>query len=612
MPPKDRKKPGHGGGGGGGGGGSGGPPSPPVLWPPLVASPGAFTMAGQDAYFTTTAKRALRVSAGQFTLTGQPVQFAITRHPTLVATPGTFVLTGTPISIRKGARQVLLAHPVAFTLTGQPVGIFARRRYTLTAGTGTFTLAANAAGLVKNTARQLACVTGQFTLSGKAATITARRRYAMTAGTGSFSSTGAQIQMRHTRHYKLVATVRTFTLTGNPVNLTVSSAPPSVTVGWTPPPPKPANPTGIAILPGQSIQGAVNQYPVGTTFILKAGVHQNQAVIPKSGQSFYGENGTIMNGGGTIQYAFNTPASPTSGVRIQGIEITNYNPPIQMGAVRGGGHTGAEGTTGWVVAWCNIHHNLTGGGLRLGHQMQVLNNTIHHNAQLGIGGTGTGILCQGNDISYNNWLFQYNPGFEAGGTKFSSSTDLVVRSNWCHHNGGPGLWTDINNYNTRYEYNTVEGNAREGIVHEVSFSAVINNNLVIGNGTGDPFRGQGWLWNAGIGIHASQDVEVHANTVKDNRNGIALIQQDRSQAAGESYAPPGEGFIVQNVWVHDNAVDETLYGTTGAVQDVGSLAIFTRNNRFTNNSYTLGTNGCPFEWMNGCRSLAQWQAYGNQ
>jgi hypothetical protein len=45
----------------------------------------------------------------------------------------------------------------------------------------------------------------------------------------------------------------------------------------------------VTIMPGQNIQSVVNSYPAGTTFLLKAGVHRNQTITPRTGDSFVGE-----------------------------------------------------------------------------------------------------------------------------------------------------------------------------------------------------------------------------------------------------------------------------------------------------------------------------------
>jgi hypothetical protein len=45
----------------------------------------------------------------------------------------------------------------------------------------------------------------------------------------------------------------------------------------------------VAISPGQNIQSVVDSHPAGTTFLLKAGVHRNQTITPRTGDSFVGE-----------------------------------------------------------------------------------------------------------------------------------------------------------------------------------------------------------------------------------------------------------------------------------------------------------------------------------
>jgi Right handed beta helix region len=52
----------------------------------------------------------------------------------------------------------------------------------------------------------------------------------------------------------------------------------------------------IAVEPGSSIQAAVDLAGEGAVFCLKKGVHRAQAVRPRTGQIFYGERGTVLNG----------------------------------------------------------------------------------------------------------------------------------------------------------------------------------------------------------------------------------------------------------------------------------------------------------------------------
>ena len=279
-----------------------------------------------------------------------------------------------------------------------------------------------------------------------------------------------------------------------------------------------------------------------------------------------------------------------AGVTISGLVIEKFANPAQSGAID------AEFARGWTVKDNEIRFN-HGIGVRIGEEMQLLRNLVHHNGQLGVAGDGTDVLVQGNEIAYNNSAgFQLS--WEGGGTKFVETRNLVVRDNFVHHNDGSGLWTDTDNINTLYEGNRVEDNAT-GIFHETSYTAVIRRNLVQRNG-----YELGWLWGAGIIVAASPNVEVYENTVVDNWHGIVALQQARGWGAYGRYE-------VENLWVHDNTVRMNR-GMTGLAQDIGDTAYFTsRNNRFTNNSYWLGANPAPFAWMNQPMTPISWQSYGN-
>jgi len=205
---------------------------------------------------------------------------------------------------------------------------------------------------------------------------------------------------------------------------------------------------------------------------------------------------------GMKQYAFYGGAT---NVRINNLTVEKYAAPAQNGAV--GGPT-IKSANGWVVNNVEARWN-HGRGISLGgSNSQILNSFIHHNGQLGISLYGTGCQAINNEISWNNYA-GFNASWEAGGSKFWATTNLVVRSNYVHDNLGPGLWTDTNNVNTLYESNTVINNLNEGIKHEVSYSAIIRNNTVKGNGTTKTV----WLWNSQIEVQNSSSVEVYGNTV---------------------------------------------------------------------------------------------------
>ena len=229
--------------------------------------------------------------------------------------------------------------------------------------------------------------------------------------------------------------------------------------------------------------------------------------------------------------------------------------------------------------------------------MRVVGNNVHHNGQLGIGGPGDGVLIEDNEIASNNTL-NFSSGFEAGGTKFVKTRDLIVRGNHVHDNLGPGLWTDGDNIDTLIEDNVVSGNRNMGIFHEISYAAVIRNNTVTGNG----WYNHGWLYDAGILIAHSPDVEVYGNHVEGNFNGIAGIQQDRGIGA---YGPRE----LRNLYVHDNVIIQHDGYAAGVAKDVDIPGGWeARNILFDFNAYTL-SGAARFTYY-GDADEAGWQSYG--
>ena len=283
---------------------------------------------------------------------------------------------------------------------------------------------------------------------------------------------------------------------------------------------------------------------------------------------------------------------PADDVEVRNLTIEKFASPAQDGAVD------SRDSAGWLVAHNTIRLN-HGAGVNTNSRSRVIGNRIVRNGQLGIAGRGNDVLVAGNEIADNNWG-GFAHGWEAGGTKWVGTDGLVVRDNWSHDNRGPGLWTDEGNIRTTYEGNLVEGNHSAGIFHEISYTAVIRDNDVRGNGAGHAE----WGYGAGIQISASSDVTVTGNTVRDNARGITLIMQDR----GDGPHGPRE---VADVLVEGNTIGPGN-GPTGLFSDVGDQSYFTdKNNRFVDNTYDLGDEDTPFEWNDDQLTPEQWRAAGN-
>ena len=291
---------------------------------------------------------------------------------------------------------------------------------------------------------------------------------------------------------------------------------------------------------------------------------------------------------GMRSFAFTGGAA---GVRISDITVEKYATPGHFGAV-GGFPRGPN----WIASHLESRWN-HGTGISLGAGSQILNSFIHNNGQMGIeivGGTGSNVL--NNEISWNNYA-GFDQGWEAGGSKFWATTNLVVKSNYVHDNNGMGLWTDHNNVNTRYDSNTVTDNFNEGIKHEVSYSALICNNTIKGNGYS---RGV-WLSNAQISIQNSSDVQVYGNNVEvpiAGGNGIVIINQERGMGTLGLW-------ISANDYVHNNTI---IYlgptGFSGTADDTGGKA--PSGDSFDYNKYTVEkAAGWHWRWF-GTTSWLNW------
>jgi parallel beta-helix repeat protein len=282
-------------------------------------------------------------------------------------------------------------------------------------------------------------------------------------------------------------------------------------------------------------------------------------------------------------------------VTIRGLAIQKYANSAQFGAIHNYG-TDTQVGKKWVIEDNEISLN-HGIGVRVDEGALVKNNYIHHNGQLGIAGSGKGIVIEDNEIAYNNTQ-GFNFYWEAGGTKFVRTQDLIVRRNFSHHNKGPGLWTDGDNIYTVYEDNRVLNNETSGIFHEISYDAIIKGNQVEGNGFAI-----GWYSGAGILIASSPNVEVKENVVSNNANGIVAIQQNRGRG-------PQGPYEVKNLNVHDNLISMDV-GASGVALDPGATPFSKSNgNTFTHNTYKLGNEKNYFVWLEKALTKEEWLEQG--
>lgn len=298
----------------------------------------------------------------------------------------------------------------------------------------------------------------------------------------------------------------------------------------------------------------------------------------------------------TLKWAF---ANTGADVSLSHLIVEKYASPPQFGAVgaQGAANPAGDGARGWHVSDTEVRLS-HGTGIQLSDGSSMVRCFVHHNGQKGVGARGPHILLQDSEISWNNFA-GYDYGWEAGGSKFSRTTDLQVLNNSVHDNAGGGLWADIDNQNALFRLNKVEHNAGTGIQYEISYGALIEQNTVRENGSAPRVS----LWQAQISIQNSSGVTVRENTVvvpKDSGNGIVVINQERG--IGDLGARLGVGNTVTG-----NTV--TYLGTGGASGLMDPLGTAT-NNRFDTNTYIFQIGGEHFE-SRGKKTWEQYRALGN-
>lgn len=282
-------------------------------------------------------------------------------------------------------------------------------------------------------------------------------------------------------------------------------------------------------------------------------------------------------------------SSTAADVVIRNFIIEKYAAPAQHPTL------GGRETLNWRIE--NNIIRLNGGqGINAGSGMKIIGNTIVYNGQMGILASGDDVLVENNEIAYNNTK-GYQSKWEAGGAKFVRTNRLIARNNYVHNNGGPGLWTDIDARTTLYEGNLVVSNETMGIFHEISYDAIIRNNIVKFNAPS--YRE--WLYGAQIQISNSTGAEVYNNEVVSalgGGHGIMIIEQNRTSDTDETL----EYFSRDNRVYNNTIVHMDTDGLTGAGTDVSERADAFYNeagNTFENNTYYVANPASTYWYWGG-------------
>ena len=181
-------------------------------------------------------------------------------------------------------------------------------------------------------------------------------------------------------------------------------------------------------------------------------------------------------------YAFGGDAT---GVTISYLTVRNFG---GEGENQDQGVVNENSTSGWTIDHSTIKDN-AGAGVMLGSHNTLSHDCLADNQQYGFNAYSpsgpVGLVLKNNEIAGNNtynWE-AHSPGCGCtGGGKFWEVKNAVIENNWIHDNHSVGLWADTNNRGFEFKNNYISGNYDYGLIYEISYNAVIEQNTFVRNG----------------------------------------------------------------------------------------------------------------------------------
>jgi parallel beta-helix repeat protein len=308
-------------------------------------------------------------------------------------------------------------------------------------------------------------------------------------------------------------------------------------------------------------------------------------------------------------------------VTISGLTIKEFAVPSPLAAIGIQGNTSETEGLNWTIKNCELLLNHSGAVRASNFGMQILNNYIHNNGQIGIlGGTGAyptitdGIVIAGNTITHNNYA-HFLAGYASGGIKISSTTGPVIRSNTITDNDGAAIHFDMNAQSPLVDGNTVTDNASGGgLQYEISLtSATFRNNVILRNGVNLPGETTA---NPSVASLDSVGVNTYCNVIEIPAAAGAYGWATVAAVHGTNTFSPSAG----NYFHHNTVIwDAGAKGWVGLSQHdpVGQPDFFTNNPAPDFNSYHLpSTSGRNFIYDNNnsgdntLLTFTQYQAKG--
>lgn len=361
--------------------------------------------------------------------------------------------------------------------------------------------------------------------------------------------------------------------------------------GWT------VSSDAMPTFPGEDIATKL-QY--NNAILLKAGIHPPQHVLVPSGKRIYAEPGALCDGGGSVPSYFwgYGGATGQQNVSLYGVVVFNCaDLGDHEGAIRCG--------WAWTLTDCEVYNSAI--GINANNACTLSGCHAHHNRRYGVAGVGSSasplddLHIVGGSIHDNN-TSRYDPGVDAGGTKFGHSRRLIIDGVDCYANYGMGIWPDGANLDATVRNCHVHDNWWCGVFLETDAGGKVLNNVIENNMQGRGLNES--LWNgAELLFNDTHDFEAAFNIIRARTHAIGLINSSRGDGAGDEYGQWG----LRNPYIHDNILYLPVGGLVGAVGDLG----LPTGARFEHNEYHApDPAGAHFGWPNQGLSFSSWRSLG--
>ena len=274
-----------------------------------------------------------------------------------------------------------------------------------------------------------------------------------------------------------------------------------------------------------------------TTYWFAPGVHtlgsgQYTQIIPGRGSTYVGAPGAILDGRQDNLYAFGGSAT---GVTISYLTVQNFG---GEGENQDQGVVNVNSASGWTVDHTTLKDN-AGAAIMLGSHNTLSHDCLADNQQYGFNAYSPNgpvdLVLKNNEIAGNdtyNWEAHSPDCGCTGGGKFWDVKNAVIENNWIHDNHSVGLWADTNNRGFEFRNNYISGNYDYGLIYEISYNAVIEQNTFVRNGLKSGPKGHGFPTSAIYISESGSDHRVRGdfgstfviakNSFIDNWGGVIL------------------------------------------------------------------------------------------